>query len=101
MTSVLTRSLLRHSEPLVAISITHLSGPTRKRLAEGRLSVVAYPNYYGGFVHVDTDDTAPDEADLAAIFSIARRCGVVWIKFDADAPTVDGLPTFGDEETAS
>lgn len=100
MRTALSRSLLRHLEPLAAISIFHLSGPTRERLAEGRLSIVAYPNDYGGFVHVGTEDTTPEEPDLAAIFRIARPAGVVWIKFDADAPAVDGLPAFDGAEDA-
>ncbi len=100
MIGALTRSLLRLTEPLVAISTAHLSGPTSQRLAEGSLSVAAYPNDYGGFVYIGAEDSVPEEADLAAIFRIARPCGIVWIKFDADAPTVDGMPTFGDGETA-
>lgn len=100
MSTALSRSLLRHSQPLVAISIAHLSGPTRERLAEGRLSVVAYPDDDGGFVHVAAEGTAPDEPELAAIFRIAQPAGVVWIKFDADAPSVDGLPTFDGGEGA-
>ncbi|UEC01676.1 DUF5983 family protein [Burkholderia vietnamiensis] len=88
-------SLGRHMEPLVAISIVHLSPCTRQRLADGALSVIAYPNDYGGFVYVDPQgEHTPQEPELAALLTLARRAGVIWIKFDADADVVDGVAVF-------
>lgn len=94
-----TRRLLRHAEPLAAISIAHLHPATRQRLPDGELSLPTYSNDYGGFVHVGSaDDAAPDESELAALVEAARAEGIVWIKFDADAAKADGFPTFDDEE---
>jgi hypothetical protein len=95
----MTPSLLNHAERLVAISTAHLRPATRKRLADDRLSVLAYPNEYGGFAYVGDDDgLTPVEPELAVLIKAARREGIVWIKFDADALQVEGFETFGDEE---
>lgn len=88
-------SLLQLVEPLAAVSITHLLPATRRTLAAGELSVTAYPNEYGGFVYVGAPRfNVPAEAELAALFEIAGRAGIVWLKFDSDAGVVDGLPVF-------
>lgn len=93
----LRRSILARSEPMVALSTEHLHPDTRQQLANGALSVLAYPNEYGGFVHVGTEgENTPTEPELAAIFDALRGTHVVWIKFDRDTPAVDGLPTFED-----
>ena len=84
--------LQRHMEPLLAMSIEHLRPQTRQALACDALSLPAYPNEYGGFVHVGM--STPTEPELAAIFEVVRGIDVVWIKFDADADRVEGLPTF-------
>ncbi len=95
----LAQSLLLHAEPLVTVSTRHLSPATLQRLASGQLSVHAYPNDYGGFVYVgDPQGNAPEEPDLLAIVSLAQQAGIVWLKFDADAMEVDGLPTYPYEE---
>lgn len=102
MNDTLTQRLMQHAEPLVAISISHLHPATRQRLADGALSVVAYPNDYGGFVYVGAaGDNVPLEPELAPLFEAAQAAGIVWIKFDADASTVDGLQTFEDKETST
>ena len=36
----------------------------------------------------------PSEADLASIFEAAAQAGIVWLKFDCEAPVIDGLPVF-------
>lgn len=81
-----------HAEPLLAISIEHLSPQTRQALASDALSIPAYPNDYGGFIHVGM--SIPTEPELAAIFEAVRGIDAVWIKFDVDAARVEGLPTF-------
>jgi hypothetical protein len=92
-------ALLQQSEPLAALSITHLTTDTRQKLAADDLSVNAYPNDYGGFVYVGAPAyNVPTEADLAAIFKLAEQAGIVWLKFDSDAAIVDGLPVFDEED---
>jgi hypothetical protein len=91
-------SLLQLAEPLAALSITHLTPSTRQKLAADDLSVNAYPNEYGGFVYVGAPRySVPAETDLAAIFEVAEKAGIVWLKFDSDAAIVDGLPVFDEE----
>ena len=91
-------TLLQLAEPLVALSITHLTQATRAKLAADDLSINAYPSGYGGLVFVGAPPyRLPAEADLAAIFEAAAKAGIVWLKFDSDAAIVDGLPIF--EET--
>lgn len=90
-------TLLQLAEPLVALSITHLTQPTRAKLAADDLSINAYPSDYGGLVYVGAPPyRPPDETDLAAIFETAAKAGIVWLKFDADGPVVDGLAVYGD-----
>ena len=53
---------------------------------------------YGGLVYVGAPPYRPPaEADLAAIFEAAAKAGIVWLKFDAGAPVVDGLAVYDDE----
>ena len=89
-----TLSRLRDlAEPIAVLSAAHLSAGTRQLLQENRLSVNAYPTPTGGFVYVGSPryDT-PLEADLAHLFEVAERAGIVWLKFDSDAAVIDGLP---------
>ncbi len=84
-------------EPMIALSTEHLHPDNRQRLSDGALSVVTYPNEYGGFVYVGPEsENAPAEPELAALFELVRSASIVWIKFDRDAPVVDGLATFED-----
>lgn len=104
MRDVPTRNLLQLSETLAVISICHLSPETRRKLADDSLSVNAYPNDYGGFIYVgDPGYAVPTEPDLAAIFDVAARARIVWLKVDCDAAIVDGLRVYADldEENAS
>ena len=92
-------SLLQQAEPLASLSISHLTPASRQKLADGQLSVHSYPNDYGGFVYVGVrGDNVPEEADLRAIFDVAVRAGLIWLKFDADAEVVDDLPVFDGED---
>lgn len=94
-------SLLCQAEPLASLSILHLTPATREKLAQGQLSVVAYPNEYGGFVYVGPrGEDLPEEADLRAIFELARCAALIWLKFDVDAVVIGGLPVF-DADAAS
>ena len=83
------------AEPLVVLSTKHLSTATRHRLQEDQLSVNAYPTLTGGFVYVGAPryDT-PLEVDLAQLFELAERAGVVWLKFDVHGAEVDGIECF-------
>ena len=87
------------AEPIAVLSAAHLSAGTRQLLQENRLSVNAYPTLTGGFVYVGAPryDT-PLEADLAHLFEVAERAGVVWLKFDEHGVVVAGIETFRDLE---
>jgi len=99
MSDVPAPSLAGLIEPLVAISIRHLSPETRHKLAADALSVNAYPNEYGGFIYVGNPRyEIPAEADLAEIFAAAEQARVIWLKVDRDAAIVDGLPVYEDDE---
>ena len=83
------------AEPLAAISLSHLSLNTRLKLADNDLSVNAYPTDCGGILYVGAPrHRIPTESDLAAIFEIAELAGIVWLKFDSEAPVIDGLTVF-------
>ena len=86
-------SLRAQAEPLAALSISHLSSSTRLKLADDDLSVNAYPTDFGGIIYVGAPRyRTPTEADLARIFEVAEQAGIVWLKFDSEAPVIDGLP---------
>ena len=92
--------LLRElAEPLTALSLTHLTPATRQKLREDDLSVNAYPTDFGGFVFVGSPRyRLPLESDLATIFESAEQAGIVWLKFDSEAPTIEGLPAFAPQD---
>lgn len=95
-------ALKAHIEPLAALSLSHLSSYTRLKLADDELSVNAYPTDYGGVVFVGAPlYRIPEEADLAAIFEVAEKAGIVWLKFDSEAAVIDGLPIFEIPDPAS
>ena len=56
-----------------------------------------YPTITGGCVYVRARlyDT-PWEADLAQLFELAERAGIVWLKFDMHGATVEGIESFED-----
>jgi len=95
MNEATVTSLRQQAEPLAALSSAHLTPVTRQKLIGNDLSVNAYPTAEGGFVYVGSPRyDIPMEADLAALFELAERAGVVWLKFDAQAAIIDGLPVF-------
>ena len=86
-------------EPLIVLSLSHLSAETRRGLGQNQLSVNAYPTDFGGFVYVGKPVySLPVEPDLAGIFELASAAGAVWLKFDVEAAVIDGLATFGESE---
>ena len=88
-------SLRAQAESLASLSISHLSSSTRLKLADDELSVNAYPTDCGGIIYVGAPRyRMPTEPDLATIFEVAEQAGIVWLKFDSEAPVIDGLPTF-------
>lgn len=92
-------SLRAQAEPLAALSISHLSSSTRLKLADDELSVNAYPTDCGGIIYVGAPyHRIPAETDLATIFEVAEKAGIVWLKFDSDAAVIDGLPVFDGPE---
>lgn len=96
MTPVNVVACLRElAEPLVALSVTHLTPATRHRLRHDKLTVNAYPTAFGGLVFVGAPRyRVPAEPDLARIFEAAEEAGIVWLKFDSEATVIDGLPVF-------
>ena len=93
-------SLLRQqAEPLATLSIMHLTPATRQLLSNNDLSVDAYPTANGGFVYVGAPRyDVPLETDLAAVFELAERSGVVWLKFDEQGSVIGDLPVFDNSE---
>jgi hypothetical protein len=96
MTSVRVIACLRElAEPMVALSLTHLTPATRDKLRHDKLTVNAYPTDFGGLVYVGAPKYhVPGEQDLARIFEAAEEAGIVWLKFDSGAAVVEGLPVF-------
>ncbi len=87
------------AEPLAALSLNHLTPATRQKLRDDELSVNAYPTDFGGFIFVGSPRyRSPAESDLAMIFEAAKRAGIIWLKFDSEAPAVEGLPTFAPQD---
>ncbi len=83
------------AEPLAALSIAHLTPATRQKLINNDLSVSAYPTAFGGFVYVGSPRyEIPAKPDLARVFELAERSGIVWLKFDAESAIVEGLQVF-------
>lgn len=95
-------ALREQAETLAALSIRHLTPDTRDRLRRNNLSVNAYPLGDGGFVYVGIPKyDIPLETDLARLFDLAEQAGVAWLKFDADAAIIDGVPLHGAAEVWS
>ena len=87
------------AEPLAALSLTHLTPATRQKLQEDDLSVNAYPTDFGGFVFVGAPSyRVRAESDLAMLCEVAEQAGIVWLKFDSEAPAIEGMPTFAPQE---
>lgn len=84
------------AEPLVSLSSTHLRPATRALLQGNALSVNAYPTEFGGLVYVGAPrQRIPAERDLDVITELAEQAGIIWLLFDAEAPIMADLPTFG------
>lgn len=95
MDTVLAERLRELTEPLVALSCSHLHPATRELLQRNALSVNVYPTELGGLVYVGAPrHRIPAEEDLVLITEFAEQAGIVWLLFDAEAPVVTGLPTF-------
>lgn len=96
---VIAHQMRGHVESMTVLSTAHLSATTRAKLLDGNLSINAYGDAVGGFVHVgEWEDPIPDEPDLAPIILMARRASLVWLRFDRDAISIPGLKTYEDTE---
>lgn len=83
------------AEPLVAISLRHLSSATRAQLRANRLSVHVRSLPHGALVFTGSPQyRIPSESDLALVTACAAQAGAQWILFEAEAPIVEGLPTY-------
>lgn len=88
-------------DKMLILSTAHISEIEMQRISDDEApGFVVYPNDYGAFVLVDrypgySEATEPDTMPrLSAVAGYARGNGCNWIKLDADADTVDALPTF-------
>jgi hypothetical protein len=102
----------RNVEPLYAVSTAHLPIELLKRLddfaAEPGSIVVLQPIEYGALAWVpDMLDggwaesiTEQDDRHFVPVFEWAAKHGIRWIKFDCDAPEIDGLPRFDHDAEA-
>lgn len=112
--SPLTRELLRLSEPMVSLSTTHVSKHDADLLVDLSIdagdslfpdpagSLVSYNLAYGWLVYLAGDEPV-SAADLERLgfaptfhelLQLLRNIGYVWLKLDAEAAPIDGLPTF-------
>jgi hypothetical protein len=76
----------------------------RKAIAERETdnwATVLYENEFGAFLAVIPDLLPSSDAPAAIkdVHSWALQRGLQWVKFDADASPVSGLPCYGDEES--
>jgi len=95
-------ALREQAQTLAAVSLQHLTRATRDKLLRNALSVNAYPTGGGGFVYVGVPKyDIPLESDLAALFELAEGAGVAWLKFDADAVVIHGVPLRSPDEAWS
>lgn len=87
------------AESITALSLSHLQPATRAKLHRNDLSVNAYPTEFGGLVYVGSPPhRTPIETDLAFIVEVSARAGIEWLFFDAEGPTIAGLPVFDVEQ---
>ncbi|PND33856.1 hypothetical protein C1I89_06250 [Achromobacter pulmonis] len=102
MDTVLTERLRELAEPLVSLSSSHLRPATQALLRRNALSVHAYPTEFGGLVYVGAPrQRIPAEHELDVISELAEQAGILWLLFDAEAPVLKGLPTFGGQEAGT
>lgn len=94
-------------ESFAAISTAHIDRDTLLRIehqpqSQTACGMVFYPNEYGGFVVINADSKPATLAPkcLQEIYSWALRREIKWVKLDADAVIVDGLPVYETEPQA-
>ena len=85
-------------EPMAVISTAHLTRKTVEELTQGLIDVVCYPFDYGVMVYVHCCPFNNEPRDLAQAHDAAIEHGIVWVRFDADAPICEGLPTYDWED---
>ena len=94
--------------PMLEASTAHISEATNAWIIArtevpqfdwpDELRLIIYPKESGWFILVPQDD--PEEAlegvpeDLANLIRFAAGHGARWLMLDADAPVIEGLPTF-------
>lgn len=86
------------TEKMLAISTSHVTSETAKRLSEDTIYGVTVfeKGKYGWWVHTTTmdDPLHPNEVptELAEAIKLAVSFGCDWIMFDRDAPVIEELP---------
>ena len=78
-------------ELLLPLSTAHITQATLDAI---ETHAIAYPNEYGAFVYVNDEILEPVPQDLKTVFDYANAHSIRWVKFDRDAPELDGLPTY-------
>jgi hypothetical protein len=82
------------------VSTAHVTPGDMKLLNERNPIIICYPYAYGAWVHVydvDIEQDLKDSGHSPAVWQLlqlARQHDCDWIKLDADADHVDGLPNY-------
>lgn len=78
---------------VLVISTAHLRPKTLAYLSEGDHPLNVLSWHDGVMLNIDFENREV-EPELRKIGQYARRIGATWVRFDADADTVKGLPVF-------
>ncbi len=85
----------RHEDRVLVVSTAHVTKAEADQFGGGGHPLLAYLSWeYGWQVHVDPlgVDCDPPEASqgMLDVFRAARDRGCTWVRFDQDAPLLDG-----------
>jgi hypothetical protein len=81
-------------EPMLVLATDHVRQPTLQALEAGTVITTCHALEHGPLVYIGTLPDAPLPDDLEPVVALARRAGAIWIKFDADAANIAGLPVY-------
>lgn len=79
-------------EKMLVVSTAHLEGPYE---LEGARYIVYNLENYGWLVYCALKpESSRLNAGAETIMDMARDQGCVWVKFDPDGPSIDGIQTY-------
>lgn len=81
-------------EPMLVLATDHVRQPTLQALEAGTVITTCHALEHGPLIYIGTLPEAPLPEDLKPVVALARRAGAIWIKFDADAANIAGLPVY-------